>query len=92
MQKKIMVLEEDFKKEKFQYEAGGGAIKIEMTGDMKLCNINIADELMKGDDPDMIQDLIVAAVNQGIDNVRAAKEERMTKVVGKMGAGMPGLF
>jgi len=92
MQKKIMVVEEEFKKEKFNIEAGGGVVKIEITGDMKLTNAEISEELLNGEDIDMVQDLIVAAVNQGIDTVRKEKETRLSKVVGKLGGGMPGLF
>ena len=92
MQKKIMVLEEEFKKQIFDSEAGGGVVKIKITGDMKLTEVEISEELLNGDDVDMVQDLIVAAVNQGIDTVRREKEVKMSKVVGKLGAGMPGLF
>lgn len=92
MQKKIMALEEEFKKESFETEAGGGVVKINITGDMKLTNIHISGELLNGEDIDMVQDLIIAAVNQGIDTVRKEKEARMSKVVGKLGTGMPGLF
>ena len=92
MQKKIMKLEEEFKQESFSSEAGGGVVKMELTGEMKLQSIEIADELMDVEEKEMLQDLVVAALNQGILNVKRAKEAKMGKVVGKMGGGMPGLF
>ena len=92
MQKKMMVLEDEFKKESFSSEAGGGVVKVQITGDMKLTDVEISQELLNSEDIDMVQDLVVAAVNQGIDTVRKEKEIKMGKVVGKLGAGMPGLF
>lgn len=92
MQKKIMALEEEFKKEKFVAEAGGGVVKVHITGEMKITDVEISKELLAGDEKDMLQDLFIAAANQAIDIVKREKEERMGKVVGKMGAGMPGMF
>ncbi len=92
MQKKIMKLEEEFKQEVFTSESGGGVVKVQLSGEMKILDIQIADELMEKDEKDMLQDLITAAVNQGVVTVKRAKEAKMGKVVGKMGGGMPGLF
>lgn len=92
MQKKLAKIEDEFQTEKFEVEAGGGAIKIVICGDMKITEIKISEEILKGDDVDMAEDLIVAAVNQAITTVRKEKEAKMGSVVGKLGSGMPGLF
>lgn len=92
MQRKMGVLEEEFKKESFTTEAGGGAISVTMSGDMKLQNVTIDPEIINGDDQEMLQDLLIAAVNQIITTVRKEKEAKTSKVMGKMGGGMPGLF
>ncbi len=91
MQKKIAVIEAEFKNEVFKVEAGGGAVAVTINGDMKVLDISFSEDLVKGDDVEMMQDLVIAAVNQSIDEVKKEKEARMSKVVGKMG-GMPGLF
>lgn len=92
MQKKLAKIEDEFQTEKFNVEAGGGAIKVTIAGDMKISEIKISEDILKGDDVDMAEDLIIAAVNQAIETVRKEKESRMSSVVGKLGSGMPGLF
>ncbi len=92
MQRKMTAMEEEFKKETFSVEAGGGAISVTMSGEMKITDISIDPELIAEGDQEMIQDLIVAAVNQIITKVRREKEAKTSKIVGKMGGGMPGLF
>ncbi len=91
MQKKMASLDAEFKNEIFKTETGGGAVTITMSGDMKIIEVKMSDELIKSQDHEMIADLFTAAVNQSIDTVKKEKETRLSKVVGKMG-GMPGLF
>ncbi|HDT11125.1 MAG TPA: YbaB/EbfC family nucleoid-associated protein [bacterium] len=91
MQKKMAAVEAEFKSEIFKIEAGGGAVTITMNGDMRVTDIAISEDLSKSDDVEMLQDLIIAAVNQSIDKVRKEKEAKLSKVMGKVG-GMPGLF
>lgn len=91
MQKKMASVDAEFKNETFRTEAGGGAVNVTMTGDMKLVNVTISKELVKTEDLEMLTDLIMVAVNQSIDTVKKEKEARLAKVVGKIG-GMPGLF
>jgi DNA-binding YbaB/EbfC family protein len=91
MQKKMASLDAEFKNEIFKTETGGGAVTITMSGDMKIIEVKMSDELIKSQDHEMIAELFTAAVNQSIDTVKKEKETRLSKVVGKMG-GMPGLF
>lgn len=94
MQKKMGKIEEEFKSEIFSSEAGGGAVKVSMSGDMKLTDVSVDEDLMTGEDREMLQDLFVAAVNSVLEKVKQKKESRMSGVMGKMGGmpGMPGLF
>ena len=91
MQKRMAALEAEFKTETFNTEAGGGAVKVTMTGDMKLKNIEFSKDLLS-DDPEMLTDLFIAAVNQSIETVRKEKENRLSKLVGNKINGFPGLF
>ena len=91
MQKRMAALEAEFKNETFNTEAGGGAVKVTMTGDMKLKNIEFSKDLLS-DDPEMLTDLFIAAVNQSIETVRKEKENRLSKLVGNKINGFPGLF
>jgi DNA-binding YbaB/EbfC family protein len=70
--------------------AGGGMVSIKMNGNKQLLAVQIDPEVLAGGDKDMLQDLIVAAVNEGIRKV----DETMSSQLGNMTGGMkiPGLF
>jgi DNA-binding YbaB/EbfC family protein len=70
--------------------AGGGMVSVKMNGQKQLLSIQIEAEVFTGGDKDMLQDLIVAAVNEGIRKV----DEAMAGQLGNMTGGLkiPGLF
>jgi nucleoid-associated protein EbfC len=70
--------------------AGGGMVSVKMNGQKQLLSIQIDQEVFTGGDKDMLQDLIVAAVNEGIRKV----DETMSQQLGSMTGGLkiPGLF
>lgn len=70
--------------------AGGGMVSIKMNGQKQLISIQIDPEVFTGGDKDMLQDLIVAAVNEGIRKV----DETMQSQLGSLAGGLkiPGLF
>jgi len=73
--------------------AGGGAVKVEVTGKLVVRSIAIDPEVVTADDLEMLQDLILAAVNEGIKNAREMAESEMAKVTGNLKIpGLPGLF
>jgi hypothetical protein len=92
MQKKMAEIEASFQTERFTAEAGGGAVRATVGGDMSLKDIALGEELMKSGDAEMLQDLILVAVNGALETARREKEARLTKLMGKAGAGMPGMF
>lgn len=65
--------------------AGGGAIKITMTGDMHCKSVEIDPEMLKDADPEMLQDLILSAINLALDQSRKMTEERMGPLAGGLG-------
>jgi DNA-binding YbaB/EbfC family protein len=70
--------------------AGGGMVSVKMNGQKQLLSIQIDPEVFSGGDRDMLQDLIVAAVNEGIRKV----DEVVTGQLGSLTGGLkiPGLF
>jgi DNA-binding YbaB/EbfC family protein len=73
--------------------AGGGAIKVEISGKLQLQKIEIDPEVLNGDDVEMLQDLITAAVNEGIKSAQDLAAAEMAKVTGKLNIpGLPGFF
>ena len=65
--------------------AGGGAVKVTMTGDQKCQSVEIAPELLKDADAEMLQDLVLTAVNLALDKARELQEQTM----GPLAGGMP---
>jgi nucleoid-associated protein EbfC len=64
---------------------GGGAIKVVMTGDQKCKSVEISPEFLKDADPEMLQDMVLSAVNMALDESRALQE----KLMGPLAGGLP---
>ncbi|NTV06213.1 MAG: YbaB/EbfC family nucleoid-associated protein [Chlorobiaceae bacterium] len=63
-------------------EAGGGMVKVSVSGKQKVLSLTIDPEIM--DDPEMVQDLVVAAVNNALDEAARLAQEEISKVTGGM--------
>jgi len=70
--------------------AGGGAVTAVVTGERRVQSLIIAPEVVDPEDVEMLQDLVVAAVNEGLEQVDRALAERMSAFTG--GLGIPGLL
>jgi DNA-binding YbaB/EbfC family protein len=68
---------------------GGGAVTAEITGERRVLAITIAPEVVDPEDVEMLQDLVIAAVNEGLEQIDQASAERMSAFTG--GLGIPGL-
>jgi hypothetical protein len=62
--------------------SGGGAVKVTITGDQKCQSVEISSELLKEADPEMLQDLILSAVNLALEQSRALASERLGPLTG----------
>ena len=85
MQKKMEVAQAKLAEELVTATAGGGAIKIVMTGDQKCKSVEISPEFLKDADPEMLQDMVLSAVNMALDESRALQE----KLMGPVSGGLP---
>ncbi len=65
--------------------AGGGAIKVTMTGDQKCRAVEISPDLLKDADAEMLQDLVLSAVNMALDQSRELAAQKM----GPLAGGLP---
>lgn len=89
MQAEMMKAQESLKDETVEASAGGGMVKVVMSGDMALRELTISPEAIDPDDPELLQDMVAAAVNEAL---RAAQELASTKLGGITGGGgMPGM-
>ena len=70
--------------------AGGGMVSVKMNGLKQLLSIQIEEEVFSGGDKDMLQDLIVATVNEGVRKVDEAMQGQLGSMTG--GLKIPGLF
>tara|TARA_B100000470_G_C19708484_1_gene354330 strand:- start:505 stop:765 length:261 start_codon:yes stop_codon:yes gene_type:complete len=69
---------------------GGGVVKASVSGKMELESITISPEVIDSEDMDMVQDLIVAAVNEGLNKAKTIASEKMGGLTG--GLNIPGLM
>ena len=90
MQDKITELQEDIEARDFTASVGGGAVEVVVTGKKNIKSLTIKPEAVDPEDVEMLQDLVISAVNEAIANVEKVTEEEMTKVTG--GVSLPGLF
>jgi nucleoid-associated protein EbfC len=66
MQEEMMAAQERLKDEKVETSAGGGMVKVVMTGDLELKSLTIDPDAVDPDDVEMLQDLVLAAVNEAL--------------------------
>ena len=85
MQEQMAVTQEQLAVETVTATAGGGAISVTVTGDQKCTDVKIAPEFLEDIDAEMLQDLVLSAVNLALDKSRELAEERM----GPLASGLP---
>jgi nucleoid-associated protein EbfC len=88
MQAEMAKAQEQLKNEIVEASAGGGMVKVTMTGDMQLREIKISPEVVDPEDVDLLQDMVTAAVNEAM---RSAQELAANRMGGIAGGGLPGL-
>lgn len=88
MQKDMMKMQEELEQRQIETSAGGGAVTVVVTGKKELVSINIKPEVVDPDDVEMLQDLILAAVNEAIRKADEMVNGEMSKLTG--GLGLPG--
>lgn len=92
MQRQMEEQAKEMEAKEFTATAGGGAVEATVSGTKKLLKIKLDEEVVDPEDVEMLEDLIVAAINEALDKVEAETSSAMSKLTGGMGGGMPGLF
>lgn len=90
MQMKMKKLQEELGTKTYDGTAGGGAVKVTVTGQNLLKSIAIDPEVMKSGDVEMLQDLLLAATNDALKVAKETSAKEMEKITG--GMNIPGLF
>jgi len=89
LQQRMMKLQEDLESATVEASAGGGVVKVVVSGKMRLESLEIDPEVLTSEEPEMVQDLVVAAVNEGIEKAQEMASSRMSALTG--GLNIPGL-
>jgi DNA-binding YbaB/EbfC family protein len=87
LQDNILKTQEEVEAMTVSASAGGGAVTAVVTGRRRVASISIEPEVVDPDDVEMLQELIVAAINQGMDQIEQAAAEKMEAITG--GLGLP---
>ena len=90
MQENMLKAKEELEKKSVQASAGGGMVEVVVNGKMEVLEIKIKPEAVDPEDVEMLEDMVKAAVNEGIRKAQAMIEQEMAKATG--GFNIPGLF
>lgn len=90
MQQEFLKMQQELESTDFEFSAGGGAVKATVSGTREFKSIVIDPEVVDPDDVEMLQDLILAAVNGALKLSDDKTNQSMAKLQG--GMGLPGMF
>ena len=90
MQQDMLRMQEEMEAKTYTATAGGGMVKAEVSGKNELVNLEINPEAVDPDDVDMLQDMIIAAVNEALRSAETDKNNNMSRMAGGLNLG--GLF
>ena len=93
MQADMAEAQDKLKDEVVEASAGGGMVKVKMSGDLRLLEIAIDADAIDPEDAEMLQDMILAAVNEAVRSAHTLMESRMGGMMGGLGGGLglPGM-
>ncbi|MDE6774821.1 MAG: YbaB/EbfC family nucleoid-associated protein [Ruminococcus sp.] len=90
MQDQITELQDEIEARDFSATSGGGAVEVTLSGKKIIKSLNIKPEVVDPEDVEMLQDLIISAVNEAVNNIESTTEAEMSKITG--GVSIPGMF
>jgi hypothetical protein len=96
MQEDMIKAQESLKDEVVEASAGGGMVKVQVTGDLAVKSIAIDPQAVDPDDVELLQDMVMAAVNEGMRAAQELAADKMGSIAGGLGGlggpgGLPGL-
>lgn len=90
MQKQMEDMQKEMETAEFEAAAGGGAVSVKINGKKEILGISIKPEVVDPDDVEMLEDLVLSAVNEALRKVDEETSNKMGKLTG--GLNIPGLF
>lgn len=92
MQKKMEEAQEEAGRQIVEASSGGGMVTVKVNGKQELVEIIIEKDVVNPEEIDMLQDLVVAAVNEGMKKSQQLMQEKLQSVTGGLGINIPGMF
>ena len=89
MQRQMEENQKALEEKEYTAAAGGGAVEVTVSGKKELTKVKIDPEAVDPDDVEMLEDMIMAAVNQALRQQEEDSAERMSKLTGGLGGGFP---
>lgn len=90
MQAQMAKIQEELAEARTEATAGGGVVKVTVVGGSKVESIEISPEVVDPEDIEMLQDLVMAAINEAMDTAQADASKKMSAITG--GLNIPGLM
>jgi DNA-binding YbaB/EbfC family protein len=91
MQQDMVAAQEQLKNETVEASAGGGMVKVVVSGDLEVKSITISADAIDPDDPELLQDMVLAAVNEGLRAAQELQQSKLGGLTGGMDLGSLGL-
>jgi len=95
MQEQMAKAQEELALETVEASAGGGMVTVKATGELEITEIKIAPEAIDPDDPELLADMVLAAVNEALRSAKSLMETRLGGAMGGPGGlgglGLPGM-
>lgn len=92
MQENLARVQEELANITVEGSAGGGMVKVVANCQNQIMEVNIEPEVIDAEDKEMLEELIVAAVNQALENASKRSQEEMAKAAGPLAGNLPGGF
>lgn len=90
MQREMEKKQKQLESKEFEFTSNGGAIKVKMLGNKRLVSLEIDEDLIDPSEKEMLQDMLVVALNEAISKIDEEIDEEMGSMTG--GLKMPGMF
>ncbi len=87
MQRQMEESQKELEEKEFVATAGGGAVEVTVSGKKELTKVKLSEEVVDPDDIEMLEDLIMAAVNEAFRKVEEETQNSMSKLTGGLGLG-----
>lgn len=88
MQREMTKKQKELESKEFEFTSNGGAIKVKMLGSKQITSLEIDEDLIDPSDKEMLQDMLIVAINEAISKI----EEEASAIMGSMAGGLPGMF